>query len=419
MFYGGYYGYRFHEDNYETNAEILAHTNRFIVAAAKVEEANVEADSLEKIEPQRAEQIKRAQTLLSKLGYQVAEDGKFTSGTRKAIELFEQDRGLIVVGNIDSIPIDNLNQAIIEKEDNAWSQAKRSNTQKSYQSYLSEYAEGRYATQAQRAIAELKESTRLATAKLEDAAAYERASKTNTIASYHTYLNNEKGQYRNQAQQAIERLQLKNSKIPLTDAMATTSIETPVSNTAETVTNEVISTSWALQLGVFRHRKNVAEILNILQDNDISGFAQPVNTSSGELFRVYVGPDVNRVRLEVLIPKIRRLTNLQSRLMEFKSTENPLDNRVFNNVNLKQDVETVIQIDQLPENVKEKIPSLSFSAHMYAADPNDRWIRVNGKMLKENDDLNGLIHLVSIAPNHVIFQMDGYLFKLPSLKDWK
>lgn len=74
---------------------------------------------------------------------------------------------------------------------------------------------------------------------------------------------------------------------------------------------------WVVQLGVFRHQKNVKELLDKLEEAGYRGFSQPVTTRTGTLTKVFVGPDVDKSKLETALPHLKELTNLQGRLTPF------------------------------------------------------------------------------------------------------
>ena len=77
------------------------------------------------------------------------------------------------------------------------------------------------------------------------------------------------------------------------------------------------SAGWVVQLGVFRHQKNVRDLLNKLEAAGYRAFSQPVKTSAGEFTKVFVGPDVQKGELEKAIPHLNELTKLQGRLTPF------------------------------------------------------------------------------------------------------
>lgn len=78
----------------------------------------------------------------------------------------------------------------------------------------------------------------------------------------------------------------------------------------------------------------------------------------------------------------------------------------------------VPHVSELPAWVLTDLPALSFSAHMYASDVQERWVRVNGTRLYEGQSLEEGVTLVAIEPQHVILAYRGHEFSLPALTDW-
>ena len=81
-------------------------------------------------------------------------------------------------------------------------------------------------------------------------------------------------------------------------------------------------------------------------------------------------------------------------------------------------IDDVPRIDQLPAWVMNRLPSMSFSAHMYASIESERWVRVNGTRMGEGDKIDGMIEIVGIEPQHVILNYSGQMFSMAALTDW-
>ena len=77
------------------------------------------------------------------------------------------------------------------------------------------------------------------------------------------------------------------------------------------------SAGWVVQLGSFRHQKNVRELLKKLEKGGYRAFSRQVQTNSGELTKVFVGPDLQKEKLEAAISHLKELTNLQGRVTPF------------------------------------------------------------------------------------------------------
>ncbi|MFC3093035.1 DUF3391 domain-containing protein [Alteromonas sediminis] len=78
----------------------------------------------------------------------------------------------------------------------------------------------------------------------------------------------------------------------------------------------------------------------------------------------------------------------------------------------------VQRIDQLPVRVMTTLPTMTFSAHMYASRPSDRWVRVNGLRLQEGDWIDDKVRIVNIEAQRVILEYQDEVFSMAALTDW-
>jgi DedD protein len=74
---------------------------------------------------------------------------------------------------------------------------------------------------------------------------------------------------------------------------------------------------WVVQLGSFRHQKNVQELLSKLEKGGYRAFSRPVKTSAGNLTKVFVGPDLDKKKLTNALSHLKQLTNLKGRVTPF------------------------------------------------------------------------------------------------------
>ena len=78
----------------------------------------------------------------------------------------------------------------------------------------------------------------------------------------------------------------------------------------------------------------------------------------------------------------------------------------------------VIDIEDLPNNIKQGIPPMDFTGHVYSDSPIQRSIIINGKFLEEGDFLNSNILLNEITKKGAIFNFKGTLFSVNVLTGW-
>lgn len=79
----------------------------------------------------------------------------------------------------------------------------------------------------------------------------------------------------------------------------------------------VLKQAWVIQLGSFRHKKNVAQLLLKLKDNGYTAFTKPIKTKSGTLNKVFIGPELIKSSLEKKIPALKKLTGVQGKVARF------------------------------------------------------------------------------------------------------
>lgn len=75
--------------------------------------------------------------------------------------------------------------------------------------------------------------------------------------------------------------------------------------------------AWVIQLGSFRHQKNVAELMSKLERGGYRAFSRKVQTSSGTLTKVFVGPDLQKTALESRLADLNKLTGLQGKVTAY------------------------------------------------------------------------------------------------------
>ncbi len=125
------------------------------------------------------------------------------------------------------------------------------------------------------------------------------------------------------AQSSAETSNIQDVAVVDPDAQSVNQANKKVSSLAEQTIVEqdpdklLASAGWVVQLGSFRHQKNVKELLNRLEKAGYRAFSRPVKTSSGTLTKVFVGPDLDKQSLEQALSHLKELTKLQGRVTPF------------------------------------------------------------------------------------------------------
>ena len=81
----------------------------------------------------------------------------------------------------------------------------------------------------------------------------------------------------------------------------------------------VPQSAWTIQLGAFQNAKNINILLKKLHKAGFQAHTVPTEVIDGELTRVFVGPDVSKKKLEKQLSHLKRLTQLQGKLIPFNA----------------------------------------------------------------------------------------------------
>jgi len=79
---------------------------------------------------------------------------------------------------------------------------------------------------------------------------------------------------------------------------------------------------------------------------------------------------------------------------------------------------TIPSLAELPESIKQQLPKLHFSLHIYASD-GQSWVRANGVDSHQGDSIAAGVTLVKIEPQQVILQFHQQQFSMPALTNWR
>ncbi|APD85323.1 general secretion pathway protein GspB [Alteromonas sp. Mex14] len=109
-------------------------------------------------------------------------------------------------------------------------------------------------------------------------------------------------------------------------------------------------------------------------------------------------------------------------MARFNAAVEALDTKAQDNEQPKESTVTVRddipRVDQLPVRLLTRLPSMNFSAHMYASRPADRWVRVNGRQVGEGDWIADRVQIVNIEAQRVVLSFEDELFTMAALTDW-
>jgi len=98
--------------------------------------------------------------------------------------------------------------------------------------------------------------------------------------------------------------------------------ETPITKQPSVLPEKAIAnTAWVIQLGSFRHKNNVDELVKNLTKAGYTAFTKPIKTKTGTLTKVFVGPELTRSSLEKKVPALKKLTNVEGKIAKYSPTK--------------------------------------------------------------------------------------------------
>jgi general secretion pathway protein B len=78
----------------------------------------------------------------------------------------------------------------------------------------------------------------------------------------------------------------------------------------------------------------------------------------------------------------------------------------------------VLDIMQLPDDIRGHVPQMDFSAHVYSSNPVQRSVVINGRFMEEGESMNEDFVLKEITTTGVIMDFRGYLFHTSVITGW-
>lgn len=84
----------------------------------------------------------------------------------------------------------------------------------------------------------------------------------------------------------------------------------------------------------------------------------------------------------------------------------------------KKPLDGVVNISELPPEIRSEIPRISFDGHVYSGKREQRSVMINGRKMQEGEMISADLKLEKVTANGAVFEFKGYWFKLGALQDW-
>ena len=78
----------------------------------------------------------------------------------------------------------------------------------------------------------------------------------------------------------------------------------------------------------------------------------------------------------------------------------------------------VLAIEDLSQNIKQHVPAMNFTGHVYSSSAIQRSLIINGSFMEEGDALSNDVTLTEITNKGAIFDYQGTLFEVNVLTGW-
>jgi general secretion pathway protein B len=88
-----------------------------------------------------------------------------------------------------------------------------------------------------------------------------------------------------------------------------------------------------------------------------------------------------------------------------------LENPVTETTTSRESGKNVMPLSELPASVRQEIPNLTISFHVYSNNPADRRIMINNELLRQGESLPPGLGVEQITPDGVVISYKGYRFQ--------
>jgi hypothetical protein len=115
-----------------------------------------------------------------------------------------------------------------------------------------------------------------------------------------------------------------------------------------------------------------------------------------------------------IMPTAEELSDLKDRIKEERkaiSQTPPVEAEPVKEEKGSPDVK-ILEFHQLPADVKEDLPKMSISGHIYSNSPTSRLVNINGIIIREGENVKKGLKVTEITTNAVVFNFKGHHFRI-------
>lgn len=101
------------------------------------------------------------------------------------------------------------------------------------------------------------------------------------------------------------------------DADPVTATEAKTENIEPAESSSESTIAWAIQIGSFKDKTNVAALITKLKNAGFTPYTRRVNSRSGQLTQVFVGPEVNKELLTKKLKPLEALISIKGKVIKY------------------------------------------------------------------------------------------------------
>ena len=118
------------------------------------------------------------------------------------------------------------------------------------------------------------------------------------------------------------------------------------------------------------------------------------------------------------IPSAATVAPVQAAVVPAQKEAPVLETQAVQQTEAIEPVFETVDLYDLPLSVRQHIPALEFSAHVYSTNPMQRSIVINGRFMEEGSLINNELVLTEITSDGAVFDFQGYRFSTSILSGW-
>jgi general secretion pathway protein B len=127
-------------------------------------------------------------------------------------------------------------------------------------------------------------------------------------------------------------------------------------------------------------------------------------------------PKQNQNAISIQVEQNAHLQKKADKTSQQSQSKNIVSDISQNNTDKSIKDKRIFDFDELPASVRQGIPSMSMSVHYYSDIPSSRIININGRTLKEGQELAAGLRLEEITQEGAIFSYQDSLFRIEQNK---